>query len=791
MNANRFRELVESEIDPLNDEQAQCLDHPPDTPLFVVAGPGSGKTRVLVQRALRHVLVDRILPEHIVITTFTRKAAKEIRSRLIEWGQRVLAAARIEAEQSDGADDLLAHLDAVDINRFVTGTLDALCEEALNASRTPSEPRLSLIDEFAAKTLLARKGRLREEMAGDAAIADFLSGFTFDGKPPRPGSADAIREVKTISDRFVHDRVDPAAIADNGDPGLRGVLRVAERFDQYLEDAGLLDFARLERLVHDRLADGREVGALTDARAVLVDEYQDTNLLQEQIYFAIARRTGAALTVVGDDDQALYRFRGATIELFRHFAERARTALGVPDVGTVHLARNYRSTQTIVDFFNRYIVNDENFHPAARVQPLKPLIIASSGREPFPVLGIFRDGPEEVAQAAGAFLGAVFSATGFAKDDLVLRGSTNGGDYGDAVLLGKSVEEFSKPYGDNPPKARLAHYLRRQLEGRGVRVFNPRGRGLHDINAVATLLGLLLEAIDPSTPGEPQGPIGADLHLQTKVRTVLARWRTAAAAFLASAPRALSGKVLGDHLQEKQALCRPGGTGPRDFPVLDLIYAFVPYVEPFSDDPEHQVYLEVITRTAAQMASFSAYRGLIVRQNPANTRSLESVYFDMLRPLAAGEIDVDEDILPEIPRNCFNVMTIHQSKGLEFPLVLVDVSSGFAKNNHAQKFKRFPEAPSATTKLENALAGHTSVGALRMKRSALDRSFEDLIREHYVAYSRPESVLVLLGHANTLRSKTPIRCVGQFWRQDGRWAWTDGFPKQKPPSHANIPFVRI
>ena len=69
-----------------NPHQQACILNPTTEPLMIVAGPGSGKTTVLVLRALRLVFVDQILPEHIVLTTFTRKAAKELRSRLIDWG---------------------------------------------------------------------------------------------------------------------------------------------------------------------------------------------------------------------------------------------------------------------------------------------------------------------------------------------------------------------------------------------------------------------------------------------------------------------------------------------------------------------------------------------------------------------------------------------------------------------------------------------------------------------------------------------------------------------------------
>jgi DNA helicase II / ATP-dependent DNA helicase PcrA len=95
---------------------------------MIVAGPGSGKTTVLVLRALRLVFVDQILPEHIVLTTFTRKAAKELRSRLIDWG--LLLCECLRTNPPTGRQGFASWLSSIDINRFVTGTLDSLCEEA-------------------------------------------------------------------------------------------------------------------------------------------------------------------------------------------------------------------------------------------------------------------------------------------------------------------------------------------------------------------------------------------------------------------------------------------------------------------------------------------------------------------------------------------------------------------------------------------------------------------------------------------------------------------------------------
>src|SRR5713226_5851256 len=115
---------------PPNTRQENCIVAPISTPLMIVAGPGTGKTTVLVLRALRLVFVDGMMPENIAITTFTRKAADEIRSRLIEWGLAVLEHLR-QNPPSPVPTGFGAWLDGIDINRFVTGTLDSICEDTL------------------------------------------------------------------------------------------------------------------------------------------------------------------------------------------------------------------------------------------------------------------------------------------------------------------------------------------------------------------------------------------------------------------------------------------------------------------------------------------------------------------------------------------------------------------------------------------------------------------------------------------------------------------------------------
>ena len=179
-----------------------------------------------------------------------------------------------------------------------------------------------------------------------------------------------------------------------------------------MADGYRMDFALLEETFLQRLQQGRLQRFTGTLRALLVDEYQDTNPLQERIYFTIIQQTAASFTIVGDDDQSLYRFRGATVELFRDFQQRfAQQVPQQPPPQSEYLVANYRSTPTIVGYFNTFIQNCTNFQ-AARVQPPKPQIVAQRPANGVPVLGMFRPNANTLADDLTSFLWDVFRGNG-------------------------------------------------------------------------------------------------------------------------------------------------------------------------------------------------------------------------------------------------------------------------------------------------------------------------------------------------------------------------------------------
>jgi DNA helicase-2/ATP-dependent DNA helicase PcrA len=323
--------------------------------------------------------------------------------------------------------------------------------------------------------------------------------------------------------------------------------------------------------------------------------------------------------------------------------------------------------------------------------------------------------------------------------------------------------------------------------------FNPRGRALKDIPEVGRTLGLMLECLDPAEPGNDQGRIVRDMAITNAARDVFRRWRQSAQSLTAINPPGIvqGGESLQEVVTRWQRFARDGQGSGTEWPLLDVLYNLLPWLPDFQDDPEHQVYLEAISRAAAQAATFSAYRALILREEPHRTRSIQAVVRDVLAPVADDLVEVDEDIMPSVPRDRLNLMTIHQAKGLEFPLVIVDVASDFTRDHPKQRFRRFPDKPSPVTLLEDDLAPCTPIGALRTARTATQRSFEDLIRLYYVAYSRPQSVLLLIGCLPCLRYNTTIPHVATFWRRDGNWAWRRPAADQRPPLADNIPITLL
>jgi DNA helicase-2/ATP-dependent DNA helicase PcrA len=746
-------------------EQLAAIGAPPGAGVFIVAGPGTGKTASLTLRILKLVLVDGIPPSAILATTFTRKAAAELRSRVLGWGFQVIE--RMRADRTlDGA--VRTWLRSLDINQVRTGTTDSTCEQLLREFRAPGTEVPSLADAFTAQVLMLRDGLFDEERHRDepfGVLLGQLNGGTYGLHAGRKA-----RLVGEIWGRRLHDLVDWDRFASGDvDARARETLGAAHRaYEESLGRRGLVDFPGLGREVLARLRDGTLEGFTAGLRAVLVDEYQDTNLQQEALYFALAEACGGALTVVGDDDQSLYRFRGATVDLFRDFPQRYEARFGrQPEV--TFLTRNYRSTGAVVGLVNDYVGLDPKYGPA-RVAG-KPPLVARSGVAPgLPPLGMFRDTPEELADDLARLVHDVFRGNGFASGDVRIARAPSGGDVGDCALLCASPRETT---GGERARVRLPRRLREALGALDppIRTFNPRGEPFGDVPVVALLGGLLAECLDPG--GAVQATMLRSLSPDAVRR--LDAWRAAACAHVEDSGAALGLKEYAVRWANRDT-GRPGYEWPRSTPVLKLLYDLVAYLPGFHDDPEAQVYLETFARQVGACEQVGTYGARVVRDDGERTLgawSVAEVIRLVLEPIADDLVEVDEDLMDTFPRDRLSILSIHQAKGLEFPLVIVDVGSDFRTNHHSQAFHRMPTKESTEHRMEDLLRPLSPLGV--PDRDALDRAFDDLTRKYFVAFSRAQDVLLVVGLTKAAPGGA-IQNVATGTRRDSTRGWASGGP---------------
>lgn len=211
---------------------------------------------------------------------------------------------------------------------------------------------------------------------------------------------------------------------------------------------------------------------------------------------------------------------------------------------------------------------------------------------------------------------------------------------------------------------------------------------------------------------------------------------------------------------------------------MELAYKLITWIEELQEDVEGLVYLEAITKSITQTGFFSKYYSKISFENKEEEEnSILEAFWNIFIPLATGGIQIDESLLETLPDDRINVLSIHQSKGLEFPLVIVDVGSKFKDNHFKTQHLRFPKLEPKNITIEDSIRQHSELG--KSQRSEKDRSFDDLTRLYFVAFSRAESVLLLVGLNSAIEGYTKkdehfnIPNVALGWSRDEKYIGFD------------------
>ncbi|MDT8426815.1 MAG: DNA helicase II [Methyloprofundus sp.] len=295
-------------IDSLNDAQRQAVSAPARS-MLVLAGAGSGKTRVLVHRIAWLIKIEHVSPHNILAVTFTNKAAKEMRGRVEE----------------------LLNISA---RSMWIGTFHGLAHRLLrqHSEQAKLPSTFQVIDSDDQLRLIKR---LMKAMNID------------DTRWPPKQMLWFINAQKDEGIRASH-------IQDNGDLYQHQQLEIYRAYEDLCKRSGLVDFAELLLLAFETLRDNAELLAFYRERfqQVHVDEFQDTNTIQ-YAWLRLLTEGKDNLFVVGDDDQSIYGWRGAKIENMFNFQKQ------YPNHQLIRLEQNYRSTGNILKASNALIACNE------------------------------------------------------------------------------------------------------------------------------------------------------------------------------------------------------------------------------------------------------------------------------------------------------------------------------------------------------------------------------------------------------------------------------------------------
>jgi DNA helicase-2/ATP-dependent DNA helicase PcrA len=294
-------------LDGLNDAQREAVSAPPGG-MLLLAGAGSGKTRVLVNRIAWLIQVVGASPWNLLAVTFTNKAAREMKGR-------------IEA--------LLGH----PVGGMWVGTFHGLAHRLLRAHWQEAK--------------LARSFQILDSDDQYRMIKRLLKSLDLDEArwPPR--------QVQWFINGRKDEGLRPQHMDDGGDPYQRQMIRLYDEYQQACERGGMVDFAELLLRAHELLRDRPDILHHYRERFqhILVDEFQDTNTIQYAWLRLLAGERNN-LFVVGDDDQSIYGWRGARVENIRDFQK------DYPGAPLLRLEQNYRSTETILKAANAVIANN-------------------------------------------------------------------------------------------------------------------------------------------------------------------------------------------------------------------------------------------------------------------------------------------------------------------------------------------------------------------------------------------------------------------------------------------------
>jgi DNA helicase-2/ATP-dependent DNA helicase PcrA len=671
-----------------------------DGPLLIIAGPGSGKTFTLVDRVVYLVTEKAKKPENLMVVTFTEKAASELQTRI---SNRMIAI---------GA--------RINLNEMYLGTFHSICLRWLEEYRefTRLKRNFIMMDQFDQQYFIYQRMRDYDQVAGIEHIV---------GKPDNSAwykTKELVRWLNTASE----EALDPQILKQASEEPVRVLGEAYTLYQQQLEEANALDFATIQYEALKLLREHPDAKAHIQQRIthIMVDEYQDTNSIQEKILFELVGEE-QNICVVGDDDQGLYRFRGATIRNILEFPEN----FAAGRCEQIELVTNYRSHPDIISFYNRWIqgqnweFNGKRFRFDKEVVPPENTAFPQQPS----VLKVAADTQEGYHQEILAFLRTMKE-----KGQLT--------DWNQVAFLFRSVK--------NEKVVALSKFL----EANDIPVYSPRSNQFFEREEVRLMIGALIFLF----------PQFAEVR-KWRSDAYLPIWDYYDNQCFRPFAQELRKPENADLLRWAQAMAKIHANLSKnaDYAFSGLFYRLLqfPLFSRYLDESLLHGNLQD-TRAMRNLALLSSLLSKAEYLHHINVltpeyldKSLRDLFNQFLRFLMDGGIDEYEDESEYAPSGSVSFLTIHQSKGLEFPIVIVGSLEAIPTKQH----KELDEI------LEHGYLSRPAFEPLS------EVKYYDFRRLFYTAFSRAQNLLVLATHERSGRWASPSKYMAPFY--DLLLSWRD------------------
>ncbi|MGL5644544.1 ATP-dependent helicase, partial [Cetobacterium sp.] len=407
----------------LNLSQKEAVENI-DGPLLIIAGPGSGKTRTLVERMVYMIKERNIKPDEILVSTFTERAARELTTRIGN---------RLKNEK-------------IYLEGLYIGTLHSICLKIIdeNIEYSNLEKGYRVLDNVDQKFFIFSKLKFFKDIKG---FKEFFQNKSY------------LTNWK-IGESLIKwfNRFSEEGLEVNDDSFLAKSYQI---YKKILFEENVIDFSMIQCEAYRILNENSKIlkNFQEKIKYIMIDEYQDTNTIQEKLIFLIGGEN-QNICVVGDDDQGIYRFRGATIRNILQFEGRVGKVCKI-----VKLEVNYRSEKDIVNFCKEWIDSlywDEFRHSKELIVPKDKNIDRTR------VVKLSVENSENKWQERIAnFL-------------IFMKNSKKITDYNQVAFLFRSVR--------NKRIISLAHYL----EYKGIGVYSPRSNLFFNREEIILIIGIFL-----------------------------------------------------------------------------------------------------------------------------------------------------------------------------------------------------------------------------------------------------------------------------------------------------------